>query len=93
MSFLPYLSDTVLLEGFSGGLHYPEFVRNLWHSTYEVIPDDATIKDAVRDGVISPTERKTVMEPKPLKERQTQLLSILREYVSKHFPDHLELLS
>ena len=92
-SFLPYLSDTVLLEGFSGGLHYPELVRKLWHNSYEIVPDDATVNDMVKYCVLSPAERKTVTEPKPLKERQIQLLSIVREYVSKHFPDHLGLFS
>jgi hypothetical protein len=83
----------VLLEGFSGGLHYPELVRKLWHNSYEIVPDDATVNDMVKYCVLSPAERKTVTEPKPLKERQIQLLSIVREYVSKHFPDHLGLFS
>ena len=93
MSFLPYLSDIVLLEGFGGGLHYPELVRKLWHNSYEIVPDEATVSKWVKYGVLSPTEKQTVMEPKPLKERQIQLLAIVREYVSKHSPDHLELFS
>lgn len=93
MSFLPYLSDSVLLEGFGGGLHYPELVRKLWHNSYEIVPDVAFVTEMVKYGVFSLTETQTVMEPKPLKERQIQLLAIVREYVSKHFPDHLELFS
>jgi hypothetical protein len=93
MSFLPYLSDVVLLEGFGGGLHYPDLIRKLWHDSYEIVPDDVTVSGALRYGVLTPTERQMFMEPMPLKERQRQLLAIVREYVSKHFPDHLELFS
>ena len=91
ISFLPYLSGTVLLEGFGGGLHYPELVRKLWRNSYEIVPDDAAIDYMVKYGVLSPGKRETVMQPKLLKERQTQLLPIVREYVSKHFPEYLEL--
>ena len=91
ISFLPYLSDVVLLEGFGGGLHYPELVRKFWHNSYEILPDYITVNEAVKYGVLSQTEKQTVMKPKQLKERQIQLLAIVREYVSKHFPDHLEL--
>jgi hypothetical protein len=91
LSFLPYLSDVVLLEGFGGGLHYPEVVRKLWHNSYEIVPDDATVSEMVKYGVLNPREKKTVMEPKPLKERQIQLLALVKEYVVKHFPDHLDL--
>jgi hypothetical protein len=91
MSFLPYLSDVVLLEGFGGGLYYPELVRKLWHNSYEILPEYTTVNWAVKYGVLSQKEKQTVMEPKPLKERQIQLLVIVKEYVSKHYPDHLEL--
>jgi hypothetical protein len=93
MSFLPYLSDFVLLEGLAGGLHYPEVVRRLWHKSYEIVPDEATVNEFAKNGLFSPMEKQTVMEPKPLKERQVILLAIVRDYVSKHFPDSLELFS
>jgi hypothetical protein len=92
-SFAPYLSDVVILEGFGGGLNCPELVRKLWHNSYEILPEEANVSWMVKYGALSPREKQTVMEPKPLKERQIQLLAIVREYVSKHFPDHLGLFS
>ena len=92
ISFLSYLSFPVIVEAFGVGLHHPHLVRKLWRNSYEVISDTATVDLWVKYGVLTDVERKAVMEPKPLKERQTQLLPIVREYVSKHFPDHAELL-
>lgn len=91
LSFVPYLSNTVLLEGFGGGLHYPEVVRKLWHNSHEIVPDNETVSKLVKYGVLSSTEKQTVMQPQPLKARQMELLAIVKEYVSKHFPNHLEL--
>jgi hypothetical protein len=93
LPFVSYLSDTVLLEGFGGGLYYPDFVRKLWHKSYDILPDNISVNEAVKYGVLSPSEKQIVMEPKPLKERQIQLLFIVKDYVSKYFPDHLELFS
>lgn len=89
MDFLGYLSDSIILEGFGCGLHYPELVRELWHNSYEVAPDEAGINESLKYGVLSPEEARAAMEPKPLKQRQLQLLLIVIEFVWKHFPDHV----
>ncbi|HXZ33911.1 MAG TPA: hypothetical protein VEH30_16665 [Terriglobales bacterium] len=87
--FLGYLSDGIILEGFGCGLHYPELVRELWHNSYEVAPDKALINESLKYGVLSPEEARAAMEPKPLHQRQIQLLSSVREWVQKHFPGHV----
>jgi hypothetical protein len=91
--FLPYLADKVILEAFGGGLHYPELIRTLWHNSYEVVPQEAEVSQMIKLGVLSPREGKNVLVPKPLKERQMQLIVSVGEYISRHFPDHLNLLT
>jgi hypothetical protein len=87
--FLQYLSRYVILEGFAGGLHDPALVKKLWHNSYEVIRDDAEVARMVKHGVLSQSEAKAVKKPIVLRERQTQMSGIVREFVSKHFPDHM----
>ena len=89
LPFLKYLADVVILEGLAGGLQDPALIRKLWHNSYEVAPDDADLPFAVKYGVLSEREMKAAMQPKPLQERQLVMSSIVREFVSKHFPDHI----
>jgi len=92
ISFLPYLSDVVILEAFGCGLYEPELVEQLWQNSYETPPSDETINWAVKYNVLRQDEMESVMQPKPLKQRQTELVAIVQEYVQKHYPDQLVLL-